>query len=219
MALYLAGPMRGLPDFNFSAFEKAAARLRSLGYTVWSPHEHDLNEGFDPTKDDAKPLRYYMRHDLPAVLDSDAVAVLPGWEGSEGASLEVHVARACGIPVIDAETLEPVPIAERAAADRHPASARFLEILGELGSLHERKQRDYGRADDPFANVRAGSAFGVPAWIGCMIRAHDKIVRIQAAARNTLEHGAPELANEALEDSLRDLAVYAVIGLVLLEGH
>lgn len=46
-----------------------------------------------------------MKFDLPAVLDSDAVAVLPGWERSTGARLEVHVARVCGIPVVWADTL------------------------------------------------------------------------------------------------------------------
>lgn len=38
---------------------------------------------------------------------------------------------------------------------RHPNSARFHEILEELGALHDKKQMDYGRADDPFANINA----------------------------------------------------------------
>ncbi len=90
-------------------------------------------------------------------------------------------------------------------------SERFHEILKELGELHDRKQADYGTSADPFANVRASVAFGVPAWKGCMMRANDKMVRIQKAAREG------KLANEALDDSLRDLAVYAIIGLCLWE--
>src|SRR5690242_4068354 len=101
--------MRGIPEYHFPAFHEAAARLRSLGHEVFSPAERDLKEdGFNPKTDQAKPLRYYMRYDLPAVLDSDAVAVLPGWDHSTGAKLEVHVARSCDIPVLDAETLERV---------------------------------------------------------------------------------------------------------------
>lgn len=88
---------------------------------------------------------------------------------------------------------------------------RFHEILQELGELHDKKQQDYGRGDDPFANVRASEAFGIPAWIGCMARANDKMIRIQRMARDGV------LSNESLEDSLRDLAVYAVIGLCLWE--
>ena len=94
---------------------------------------------------------------------------------------------------------------------RHPLSQRFHEILGELGELHDLKQQDYGTDEDPFANVRSAEAFGIPGWVGAALRGNDKMKRIQAFALK----GA--LANESLEDSLRDLAVYAVIGLVLLE--
>lgn len=101
--------MRGIADYNFPAFHAATARLRAAGHEVWSPAERDeQQDGFNPSADEAKPLRYYMLYDLPAVLHSDAVAVLPGWESSTGANLEVHVARVCGIPVLDAETMEAV---------------------------------------------------------------------------------------------------------------
>ena len=106
---YLAGPMRGYPEFNFPAFFAAAKSLRERGFEVWSPAENDVHQdGFDPAKDSAQPMRHYMKRDLPAVLDADFVAVLPGWEKSQGACLEVHVARTCGIPVHDAATLAPV---------------------------------------------------------------------------------------------------------------
>jgi len=95
--------------------------------------------------------------------------------------------------------------------ERHPNSARFHEILKELGELHDRKQADYGRGDDPFANVRSSEEFAVPAWIGAMIRGNDKVSRI----KSFISKGY--LKNEALEDSLRDLAVYTVIALVLYE--
>lgn len=90
-------------------------------------------------------------------------------------------------------------------------SERFYKILSELALLHAKKQADYGKPNDPFSNVRASEGFGVPGWVGCMMRANDKMVRIQKAAQGG------KLANEALEDSLRDLAVYAVIGLCLFE--
>jgi hypothetical protein len=86
----------------------------------------------------------------------------------------------------------------------------FLQIVDEIVAMHNKKQQDYGRTGDPFANVRASSDFGVPAWVGCMIRANDKMKRIQKAA------SGDTLVNESLEDSLLDLAVYSIIGLVLL---
>lgn len=75
--------------------------------------------------------------------------------------------------------------------------------------MHDQKQKDYGHDHDPFANVRASEDFGIPGWIGCMTRANDKMKRIQKFAQGE------ELLNESVEDSLMDLAVYALIGLVL----
>jgi hypothetical protein len=80
-----------------------------------------------------------------------------------------------------------------------------------MGELHDKKQEDYGRDSDPFANVRASEDFGVSPWVGTMIRANDKMRRIQRFA----ERGS--LANESVRDSLMDLAVYAIIALVLYD--
>ena len=94
---------------------------------------------------------------------------------------------------------------------RHPNSARFHELLKEAGELHDRKQEDYGRGDDPFANVRSSADWGMPSWVGAMVRATDKVRRLQTFARKG------ELANESAEDAFMDLAVYALIALVLYE--
>lgn len=95
--------------------------------------------------------------------------------------------------------------------EAHPGSKKFYNLLIEAALLHAQKQRDYGRTEDPFANVRASEDFGVEGWIGCMIRANDKMRRLQTYAKNGV------LANEGVRDSLLDLAVYALIGLVLFE--
>jgi hypothetical protein len=87
----------------------------------------------------------------------------------------------------------------------------FQTILDEIQKLHDKKQQDYGRDKDPFANVRASSDFGVPAWVGTMIRANDKMRRIQTFAQKGV------LANEGVRDSLIDLAVYSIIAVVLYD--
>ncbi len=98
--VYLAGKMRGVPLFNFPAFTAAAEKLRGWGYEVWSPHERDIKEdGFDPVKDKPRLIKEYMEHDLAAICRCDAVVLLPGWETSWGASLEVHVARQIGLTI------------------------------------------------------------------------------------------------------------------------
>lgn len=108
--LYLAGPISGMPDHNKPAFRRAAEQLRAAGYDVLSPIELGRLPGddFRDTAEDANEQLWgaYLRRDLLALLDAEgvgrgvtAVAVLPGWEGSRGAALEVHVARELGMPV------------------------------------------------------------------------------------------------------------------------
>lgn len=92
--LYLSGPMTGIEAHNAPAFNAAAAKLRALGYDVFNPAEH----GFDEL-----PWEQYLRRDLAALLDLDALAMLPGWTASRGAQLEVHVAKSLGMPVLPVE--------------------------------------------------------------------------------------------------------------------
>jgi hypothetical protein len=94
---------------------------------------------------------------------------------------------------------------------RHPNSERFHELLAEDGELHDRKQADYGRGDDPFANVRSSTEFGVDPWVGAMVRLNDKVRRLQALMRNG------DLKNESAYDSFRDIRVYAGIAQILFE--
>lgn len=86
---------------------------------------------------------------------------------------------------------------------------RFHALLDEIGQLHDRKQEDYGTDHDPFANVRASQEFGVAPWIGALIRLNDKVTRLRQFANRG------SLANESAEDSMMDIAVYALIALVL----
>lgn len=107
MIVYVSGPMRGYAEYNFPAFHAAAADLRAAGYEVLSPAEKDLQAGFDASRtmeEQGFDLRAALRWDCDAVLRSDAVFVLDGWEESHGAQAEVWLARAVGIPVYEVAT-------------------------------------------------------------------------------------------------------------------
>lgn len=103
--IYLSGPMTGLPECNFPAFLRAADRLRRRGLEVFNPADYGADP--DQTWEDC------LRRDIPDMLACEAVAVLPGWEESRGASLEVSIASILGIPVVDAETHAAVPVAAK----------------------------------------------------------------------------------------------------------
>lgn len=85
----------------------------------------------------------------------------------------------------------------------------FQEILDELTAMQERKGHDYGAEGDPLANLVDAKRFGISPWIATMIRANDKMSRIQTFVREG------HLVNEGLDDSLVDLAVYTIHALRL----
>ena len=98
MRVYLAGPMRGIKDYNFPAFDFAAEQLRAAGHTVFSPADNDretANQGatFDIRRALLDDTRWICNH-------AEAVAVLPGWENSKGALMEMALAKALDLTVI-----------------------------------------------------------------------------------------------------------------------
>ena len=93
--IYVSGPMTGMLELNFPAFNAAAQRLRALGFEVVNPAE--LNP------DPAAKWVDCMRQDIKALCDCQAVATLPGWERSKGASLEVLIAERLGMAVMPLE--------------------------------------------------------------------------------------------------------------------
>lgn len=105
MKIYIAGPMSGVEDFNFPLFFETEKKLKELGYEVINPAHNDGNtveEALAMAGTPDKPNNswgYYMRRDLPHVLTVDALCVLPNWRHSKGASLEVHLAEALGLPI------------------------------------------------------------------------------------------------------------------------
>lgn len=95
MKVYLAGPMTGYPLHNFPAFHAAAAALRAIGHSVFSPAERDLAAGFDPARsieDQGFDLRAAWIDNLAALQTVDAIALMPGWKHSDGAKLERAIA-------------------------------------------------------------------------------------------------------------------------------
>ena len=96
MRLYLAGPMSGLPEYNYPAFRAAAQEWREYGWDVLDP-----STKFGGRTD--LPYEVYIKASIVDVLASDAIAVLPGWESSKGATLEVSIGRALGYDILNAE--------------------------------------------------------------------------------------------------------------------
>ncbi len=118
MNVYLAGPMRGYPEFNYPAFRAGAALLRAEGHNVFSPAEKDIERHTgedisagttgDLAEIEAKgfSLRDAIMDDLTFIArEADAIALLPGWEKSSGVKVELALANFLGLKVIELETV------------------------------------------------------------------------------------------------------------------
>lgn len=100
-SVYVAGPMAGYEDFNFPLFAATTELLRGEGFRVVSPAELDEDGFFEGTDKETFSVRpdaraKYMERDLPHVIDCDAIALLPGWQESTGANIELMTALVCG---------------------------------------------------------------------------------------------------------------------------
>lgn len=97
-----------------------------------------------------------------------------------------------------------------AQAKPHPASQAFFDLCDRMKDMHAKKSYDYGSAHDPLANIRNGAAFvGIEPWKGAMVRLSDKVTRLATYNRTGSLHF------EGVEDTLLDLASYALLALVL----
>ena len=100
--LYISGPVTGKPGDNRKAFEEARRELRHE-YIVDIPHDcvdaGAMHEEAMTTLIHQLTSKRYSYYQEKRVNLYDGVALLPGWEQSEGAKLEKAVAEACGIKV------------------------------------------------------------------------------------------------------------------------
>lgn len=116
--VYLAGPMRGIKDFNFPAFFEAEEKLRARSYEVFNPARRDEGRyGKDVLKSETgseeevtKTCGFNIREALGAdcawiTQNADLIVVLPGWENSRGCTAEVSLAHALGLEVLTLEAV------------------------------------------------------------------------------------------------------------------
>lgn len=95
--VYISGPMTSLPDLNRQAFAWAEAQVTAAGLTPINPHTlcHP-SWGWNEC----------MRADVKALCDCGAIFLLAGWQNSNGAQLELHIAHRLGLVVLtDADAL------------------------------------------------------------------------------------------------------------------
>jgi hypothetical protein len=122
MKIYLFGPMRGLPDWNFPAFDAARERLEKLGHEVFCPAS--LFRAMPYVREESQDRRHLVHvisQDLLCIQAADGLAGLPGWEDSAGSTVEVSMALFLNLPIFCAVKLHELEII------RNPWYARYCD--------------------------------------------------------------------------------------------
>lgn len=98
--IYVAGPMRGYPKFNYPKFNDYTESLRSVGWDVVNPVEISAGYG-TPEQINADPalLAAVTEVELDTIKTCDAIYLLDGWQNSEGARMELATAIAYGLKI------------------------------------------------------------------------------------------------------------------------
>lgn len=116
MKFYVSGAMRGVPQFNFPAFDSVTKQLRQCGHDVVNPAEHDrkvdphieTRPGFeDGTAETIVPLSKLLAWDIRQITRCDAIVVVTtsgDWKKSAGVGVELQVARELGLRVFYASS-------------------------------------------------------------------------------------------------------------------
>lgn len=142
--VYISGPMTGIEDFNYPAFNEAEDVLNSMGYRALNPARMDKEQGTD-----GLTWHDFLKRDLHAILDDDrviGVVFIEGWRNSRGATLEGYVAQQAGKKVWELVQDESLTYALREVEHVSVAYAAQNIVLGA-------RRFDYGHPLDNFLKI------------------------------------------------------------------
>lgn len=191
MLIYVAGPYSASSEFtvaqNIEEAKQISARLWEKGHAVICPH---MNTAFFENEANVS-YQQYMDGDFMMVRRCDAMVMTPRWRDSKGAKMEHEYARSLGIPIyywpdVPDLHLTEVRCPEQAATHNSPAN---ILLTGNVGAAV--------RIWDKTARILNLLGFDLKVNVGTF-------------------SGARSPKNESLLDAFMDLAVYAIIGWLLL---
>jgi hypothetical protein len=91
MKIYISGKVTGIEEEAVALFNAADRYLKQKGFETVNPmalpHSHD------------KSWHSYMKEDIKALCDCEAIYMLPNWTDSKGAIIEHSTATLLGLKV------------------------------------------------------------------------------------------------------------------------
>lgn len=199
MIVYISGKYSGDVPENIAVARKVAIEVWEKGMVALCPHlntahfEADCSASYDD----------YLIGDIQLLARCDAILMLPNWQESNGACKEYEYARNNAIPVYYYPVL---PEMSETEIKRPRQVDAFINVVMKMYRVHLAKNADYSPA-----NILGTGE------IGLVTRIWDKVARLMnlIGFRMEVSGSVFELSknpkNESIDDSIMDLAVYAVI--------
>ena len=228
MRAYIAGPMTGIPEFNFPAFDEAAEGLRRRGWAIISPAELDRADGFNEIGCTGhEPLteaqrQRFARNDIGALLNVEAIVLLPGWQQSTGAINESKIAAWLGLKGYEYVGGEHPTGVEPVALDGRWSGTPLPDItpidMDHLLADRPNHRRELLLGAEALVNGDRNVAYGDPradfqrtatmwsAYLGVEVAPHD-VAALMALLKLSRIRWSP-----GKQDSWMDLAGYAACG-------
>lgn len=199
--VYVSGPYTSAPEANTYDALSVGQVLLDHGYAPFVPHLTHFWHKWRPNSYDA-----WLDLDLAWVEAADVVLRMEG--KSPGADEEVELAESLGIPVFYdvSDLLDCVP------PTRPVVPTAVEQALARVRKVFRNKNADY--ADDAdwksnFVDVSQQMGFASPQ------EACEVLIAVKQARLKALRANGREPANEAVEDTVLDRAVYALIRLAM----
>ncbi len=108
---------------------------------------------------------------------------------------------------------DPTP-SQNATTQNRSGHPRFYALLEELADLHNRKNQDYSEPGQALGNLLAATRVGITPFLGVAVRLQDKFSRFENLVR---KGGKGAVVDEKIDDTLRDMAVYSLLAIILWE--
>lgn len=86
----------------------------------------------------------------------------------------------------------------------------FASLMNSLIDIHHAKNHDYA-GEEYLSDLIASRRAGIEPWKNALLRIQQKMSRLESFAKQ----GEFKVADEKLEDTCKDLAVYSIIMLML----
>lgn len=216
--VYVSGPYTSDPEKCTARAVDVGQTILKHGYATFVPH---LSHYWD-TLHHQNHYEFWMTIDLSWIRSAHVLVRIPG--ESSGADREVELAHELGIPVFEWDGvgflsddqimdafLDKFPVIQPVPQTPAPGPAAITAALERMAAIFASKNADYADGSSWRSNFDdVGRQMAIPGEDAC-----EMLIAVKQARLRSLRTSGRLPANEAVEDTILDRAVYSLIALAM----